>query len=359
MKNHQVKKILLSATAIMLTVSLCSAGAFAQDQVDDMYPPLPVASEVELDPVDESAVVNVGEMEIPEDTDLQAPILEDQFTQEIVSGDAEINNEQQQIISGDEPTQQFISEAIPEDTLAQEPSIPEDVFFDANEVVVPQTEMGKKGAPRIVDPRKETASKIVVVRGGAAAGTKKAQLVAAERAVKLGRFDSALMLYDTLYVTNKHDPNVVLGRAIALQKLGHIDEAIAAYDELLAIRPDSVEAQTNMLGLMAEKYPAVALHRLKELLEKNPNNVGLIAQQAFIFASMEKYQEAIRYLGMASSIEPENASHIFNMAIIAERAGAKKDAVKFYEQALEMDSLYGSGKSIPRDQAYERLARLR
>jgi hypothetical protein len=33
--------------------------------------------------------------------------------------------------------------------------------------------------------------------------------------------------------------------------------------------------------------------------------------------------------------------------------------VQFYEQALEVDSIYGGNRSIPRDAVFERLSRLR
>ena len=234
----------------------------------------------------------------------------------------------------------------------------EDVFFDA-EALVPKGEIARKGAARKVDPKVSPATRLVVVRKNSEAGGKPAQLVAAERAVKLGRFDSALEIYDRLYATNKRDPNILMGRAITLQKLGLADEAITAYEELLKIRPKNIDAQINMIGIMAERYPAVALRRLDDLSKNNPRNVGVMAQAAFIHAKIQNFPDAIRLLGMAASLEPRNAGHLYNMAIIADQAGSSDEAIKYYEKALETDALYGSSKSIPRDAVYERLAQLR
>ncbi len=47
------------------------------------------------------------------------------------------------------------------------------------------------------------------------------------------------------------------------------------------------------------------------------------------------------------------------MAVVADTAGSKKEAIQFYEQALEIDTLYGKGDAIPRSQIFERLAGLR
>jgi tetratricopeptide (TPR) repeat protein len=110
---------------------------------------------------------------------------------------------------------------------------------------------------------------------------------------------------------------------------------------------------------MAGQYPAVALQRLEVLFDKESSNPGVIAQLAFIHAKMTNYGDAIRYLGMAASIEPQNANHVYNMAVIADRAGSKNEAISYYERALEVDTLYGAGETVPRDSIFARLAQLR
>lgn len=251
------------------------------------------------------------------------------------------------------------------DPAASIPSLPEDeaadvenLFFDA-EALVPSGEMGRKGGPKKVNPRLEPASKFIVVRKDAGKDSKTARLVAADRAIKLGRYEAALEIYDGLYAKNKRDPNVLMGRAVALHNLGRTEEAVRAYEELLDIRPKNVEARLNMLGVLGQKYPAVALQRLLKLREENPDHVGIVAQVAVVQAQMARYDEAIRYLGVAASMEPNNASHVYNMAVIADRAGNKKEAIRFYEDALEVDTLSGAGQSIPRDVIFARLAQLR
>jgi tetratricopeptide (TPR) repeat protein len=236
--------------------------------------------------------------------------------------------------------------------------VEEDLFFDA-EQMIPQSELSRKGAPSKVDPMLNPGSRLVVTRTTANPGSREAQLVAAERATKLGRLTSALQIYDGLYARNKRDPNILLGRAVTLQRLDRIDEAINAYEELLDIRPNNLEAQINLHGLMGQRYPAVARRNLVELFDENPGSVAVIAQLAMVEAKLGNFSDAIKYLGIAASLQPENANHIFNMAIIADRAGDKKKAIEFYEQALEIDTLYGAGVSIPRDSVFQRLAELR
>ena len=57
-------------------------------------------------------------------------------------------------------------------------------------------------------------------------------------------------------------------------------------------------------------------------------------------------------------MEPNNAQHYFNMAIVAERAvilPKRSNSMK----SLEVDAIHGGGASVPREVIYDRLTRLR
>jgi Flp pilus assembly protein TadD len=242
-------------------------------------------------------------------------------------------------------------------TVAPRDDTDQDLFFDAD-TLVPTGEMGAN-SPRKVDPATQPASKLIIVRKNATADSQVAQIVAAQRAMKLGRYDAALDMYNRLYEKNKRDPRILMGRAVSLHQLGQFDAAMQSYEQLLEVDPNNAEAKINMLGLLGSKYPAVALRRLTDMREANPNNVGVVAQLAVMQAEIGNFEDAMRYLAIAASMEPNNANHIYNMAVIADRSGSKSDAIKYYEQALEIDTVYGRGQSIPREAVYERLARIR
>lgn len=233
----------------------------------------------------------------------------------------------------------------------------EDEFFDANDLV-PQGEMARAG-PVKVNPSVQPASKLIIVKKNHKADSKTAQLVSAERAMKLGRYDSALALFDNLYESNRKDSRVLMGRAVVLQNLGRFDEAMGMYEKLSVVEPNNIEVKVNMLGLLSTRYPSVALRRLIDLHQKHKSHIGLTAQIAISYANVGDMESAIKYLGVAASMEPENANHLFNMAVVADRAGDEKSAVSYYEKALEIDTIYGAGRSIPRETVYERLAQIR
>lgn len=240
---------------------------------------------------------------------------------------------------------------------ADVPELGSDAFFDA-ESLVPQGEMSKQG-PKRLNPALQPASRLITVRKNAGPDSISSQLVSAERALSLGLYDSALEMFDVLYVQNKRDPRVLMGRAVALQNLGQFDEAMQAYETLSNLDKRNVDVKVNMLGLLASRFPAVALRRLLELREENPTHIGVLAQLAVTEANVGDFESALKHLGMAASMQPNNASHLFNMAVIADRVGQTATAIGYYEQALEVDSVYGAGRSVPRDAIYERLANIR
>ena len=253
--------------------------------------------------------------------------------------------------------------------IARTPSVPapvrsapvqtsNDLFFDSQNSG-PRGQIAKKAAITKVNPNAQPASKYVIVNKNYKRTDKQAQLVSAERALGLGRYEAAYSMFSELYEKNNTDPAVLMGRALSLQNLGRDQGAMQAYQQLLDVKPGFVDAEVNMLGIMGKRYPAVATRRLMELQDANPNNVSILAQLAVVSANTGRYEDALKYLGIATGYDPRNANHLYNMAVISDLAGQPKDAVIYYERSLEVDSIHGGGRSIPRQSVISRLTQLR
>lgn len=238
------------------------------------------------------------------------------------------------------------------------PAPASNVYYDSLSQV-PTGAMATSVGPREINPVMEPASKMVIVNKDKGEGSEASLLVAANRALKLQRYDAALEMYDQLYAKNKRDVRILMGRAVAQQNMGLSESAIQSYEEVLALKPDNAEALVNMMGLVRKQYPEVALRRLLDMYSRHPNNAGIAAQIGITNAGLGHYDDAMRYLGIASTLEPRNAQHLFNMAIAADRQGNKSMAIQLYERALETDVMYGASRSVPRESIYDRLSVLR
>ncbi len=212
--------------------------------------------------------------------------------------------------------------------------------------------------PSKADPIKDPAQKLIIVDRLDAAGGADSRFVAAQRALDLRRYSSALHMFEELYSKNPRDQRILMGRAIALQMTGNEEKAIQAYEKLLDLAPKNPKVLVNLLGLVSKQYPAVALERLKDLYEKHPGNAAIAAQMGLAEAGLHNYDSAERYVGIATSIEPDNAKHYYNLAVIYDRNKNYKKAIGHYERALEIDSVGRAGQ-IKREVIYDRLARLR
>ena len=248
------------------------------------------------------------------------------------------------------------------------------VYFDA-----PKGKALTDMPPPSINPMREPGESIIIVSRGKRLTEEKSQpenvvvekgesnayveskLIAANRATALGMNDAALDFYNELYKKNPRDPRILMGRAVALQKAGDTQKAIEMYEQLLDIKQNNPEAITNLMGLLGKTQPAVALQNLLELRQKYPNNPSVAAQLGVAYAGAGNLQDGLKYLNMAAGLEPKNPMHPFNMAVICEKLNDRGNAIKYYEQALDVYSLSGvpDGGTFSRDVVYDRLAHLR
>lgn len=210
-----------------------------------------------------------------------------------------------------------------------------------------------------MDPKRGKNESVIVVDQAITSTSQESGVAAAGRALRLGRYDAAISMFDDLYRANPRDPRILMGRAVTLQKLGRTGEAIEAYEEVLTIDQDNPEAIVNLMGLIRKQYPARALEKLLELRASHPDNAGIMAQLGVAYADSGNFEDALKYLGMATKAEPNNPQHYFNLGVISERMKNRQRAIAYYEKALETDAVYGTGRGIDRDMIYDRLTRLR
>ena len=315
------------------SLSLCPVSSYAQDMGDEIIDFSIIDSDLPPQPTQ----VNSQEME----------------AESLVVDEIEV------LDIADEPSQELapvVEQAQTDNTPAKVPY--SGTYYDTSTIGAGSAS-GNSTSPRQVDPRYEPGSSFVVVEKTVKANSIPARITAAQRALELGRYTSALELYEQLYRENARNEKILMGLAVAQQQSGFTESAIATYEELLKVDEDNVDAMTNMLGLLKTQYPSVAYRRLRDLWTNNSGNANVASELGLISSSLGRPEEALRYLGIAASLEPDNASHFYNMAVINDRAGGKKNAIELYQKALEVDIAYGAGRSIQREKVYDRLAYLR
>lgn len=249
-------------------------------------------------------------------------------------------------------------EQIYDDSKIAADPVPKGIIGDAGDSAA-ETYYSESDAAPVISAPENIARKYVTVEKNAAASDYAAMAASADRALQAGNYDSAMELYESMRKKNPRDVRALMGLAVAQQRYGLTEAAQHTYETVLGIDPNNTEASVNMLGMMQNDRPDEAYRKLSSLWQKNPQNAGIAAQLGLVSAQLGHTEEAMRYVGIAASLEPDNASHLYNMAVITDRKGGRGRAIELYEKALEVDAMHGASKSVPRELIYDRLYYLR
>jgi Flp pilus assembly protein TadD len=126
----------------------------------------------------------------------------------------------------------------------------------------------------------------------------------------------------------------MLGKAVALQKLGLGNSAQETYEELLAIDPGNRAAMSNLLALTASAQPQQALAQLERLEASNPASAPILAQIGMLHAQLGDGVKAAQQMQRATALAPENPIYKLNLAILYDRAGRSGEALRLYQEVL-------------------------
>jgi len=183
-----------------------------------------------------------------------------------------------------------------------------------------------------------------------------AQLAAARAALKQGRTSSALQMFNELQATYPRDSRILMGRALAMQRLGQGDEALVAYEQVLDNDPKNLEALTNMLGLLKQSNPDLAISKLTELRETYPYNAEITAQLGVAMAAKGDFEPALKYLDMADAIKPGSAYVLYNRGVLLDKMGRSREAADIYRQIVRLAADGDIDASLPIETIKRRLA---
>ncbi len=135
------------------------------------------------------------------------------------------------------------------------------------------------------------------------------------------RVNEALACFESI-----DDRRAWFGRAVALQLLGRLDEAEAAYLRVMEQKPDE-EALANLVALAVEKFDLERLERYsRKLVEMNA--AATVGWHGLLVVTVERrdYESAAAYLERAESgraIEDESAIQYRMSGQLADRLRAE------------------------------------
>ena len=123
---------------------------------------------------------------------------------------------------------------------------------------------------------------------------------------RLGRCKDALAAYERLIALRPDRAEAHLGRGVALYELKRPKEALASYDRALAIEPDNAEAHDNRgIVLQHLKRPKEALDSYDRALVVGLGDAGVHHRRGLALLALGDFEEALASFDRALAICPD------------------------------------------------------
>ena len=129
-----------------------------------------------------------------------------------------------------------------------------------------------------------------------------------------------------------------LTRAQIYREVGRHDDAIALYDKLLAIRPESEGLKLSRAeALIAADKLDAAIEQYRRSLDAHPDSALSLNALGYTLADRtEEFDEAYTLIGRALELEPDNPAIIDSMGWVEFKLGNLDAALMHLERAWEM-----------------------
>jgi tetratricopeptide (TPR) repeat protein len=153
-----------------------------------------------------------------------------------------------------------------------------------------------------------------------------------------GRIDEAIQVLSSGLEALPDNADLLYARAMAEEKLGHIDAMEKDLKQILDREPDNVDA-LNALGYsLADRTTRYdeALKYIQRALELRPDSFFVLDSMGWVNYRLGHYQQAVSFLQRALDIkaDPEVAAHLTEVLWVM---GDKKGARAVWDKALKVE----------------------
>ena len=145
----------------------------------------------------------------------------------------------------------------------------------------------------------------------------------------------------------KPGPPGELADAQALRERGHIDEAVAKYQQAIAADPKRLAARAALGELLLQVHrDDEAIDVLRAALERNPSFPQALYDLAFALRVRDRLAEAVDAYQRYIKLRPSDPDAYYGLARALQNLGRKADARKAYETYLSLEKRPGERRWI-------------
>jgi Flp pilus assembly protein TadD len=123
-----------------------------------------------------------------------------------------------------------------------------------------------------------------------------------------------------------------------LRKQDRLDEAIYHCSEVVRLRPDSLDAQSNLAYVLYDAGRLdEAVKECRKYLQMKPDDQDMLNALGITLGQQGKFAEAVKEYEKILRIQPQNAFAHNNLGVVFLRQGKFDEAIGYFSQALQID----------------------
>ncbi len=173
-----------------------------------------------------------------------------------------------------------------------------------------------------------------------------------------GDLEGALQEYQAALEVHPNNAVVLNNMGIVYRSQGKNDEAVAAYEKAMELRPDFADAPYNRGYLeFTRGNKEEAMNWYKKALEIDPHHLRSRIAISVILSDANQDLDAMKILAEGATLQPDIAEYPYNLAILLEKNGKRKEAHAMYLHAVELNpyhisALNNLGAMAVEDESY-------
>jgi predicted O-linked N-acetylglucosamine transferase (SPINDLY family) len=143
-------------------------------------------------------------------------------------------------------------------------------------------------------------------------------------------------------LTDRQKATILINRGNASEEAGRMDDAMALYDEAIALAPELARAHMNRGNiLLARDQPGAALSAYERATGLEPDYPAAHFNRGNALAALSRHDEALEAYRSAIMLQPDFVEAHIALGCSLEDLGQTEDALSSYLRALEFCPTYG------------------